>query len=202
MNTTENLLLTEAKRVDALASTSESGSNRHVLRVWLVDDKAALREAFAQALTEQLGIRCTRQFPSAETVLAALAEERPPDIILLDINLGRQSGLTAIRPIKKLAPSVKVLMFTMFHNSRYEQEAFASGASGFLLKRYEVDEIARLIHEAHRNPGSPSLFPHIALQKQQQSECAEAGTVRPRRPFDLVSGLRRWYRALRRQTAS
>ena len=125
-----------------------------------------MRELFAQLLTKQPGIRCRRQFPSAEAVLAALAEERPPDMILLDINLGGQSGLSAIRPIKKLAPSVKVLMLTMFSNSHYEAEAFQSGASGCLLKSYGLDEIAKLIHEAHRNPGAPGLFPNMALSKE------------------------------------
>ena len=40
-------------------------------------------------------------------------------MILWDINMGGQSGLAAIRPIKKLAPSVKMLMLTMFNNSFY-----------------------------------------------------------------------------------
>jgi DNA-binding NarL/FixJ family response regulator len=57
-------------------------------------------------------------------------------------------------------------MFTMFNNSRYEEEAFASGASGFLLKRYEVNEIANLIHEADRNPGHPRLFPNIEMDPE------------------------------------
>jgi DNA-binding NarL/FixJ family response regulator len=198
---TEDLLLPEGKGVDALAPVSENGSKRRVLRVWVVDDNAALRELFAHLLTKQGGIRCTREFPSAEAVLAALEEERPPDMILLDINLGGQSGLAAIHPIKKLAPSVKVLMFTMFNNTHYEMEAFHSGASGFLLKSYEVDEIVRLIHEAHRNPGSPSLFPNMALQKQVDLEREAAGVVRSSRSYNLVGALRRLCRAPRRQTA-
>jgi DNA-binding NarL/FixJ family response regulator len=114
---TEDSRLTEAKGDDTRACSSANGSSRRILRVWVVDDNAALRELFARLLTKQPGIRCTRQFPSAEAVLATLAEERPPDMILLDINLGGQSGLSAIRPIKQLAPAVKVLMLTMFSNS-------------------------------------------------------------------------------------
>ena len=201
MKTTEDLL-TEAKGVDAAARASANGSKRRVLRVWVVDDNAALRELFAQLLTKQPGIRCTRQFPSAEAVLAALAEERPPDMILLDINLGGQSGLSAIRPIKKLAPSVKVLMLTMFSNSHYEAEAFHSGASGFLLKSYGIDEIAKLIHEAHRNPGAPGLFPNMALYKEAELDRKQAGAHGSGRRFSLVGALRQLCGAPRRQTAS
>ena len=168
MKTTEDILLSEPKEPCVPARTATNGSRRRVLRVWVVDDNAALRELFAHLLTKQPGIRCTRQFPSAEAVLATLKEERPPDMIILDVNLGGQSGLSAIRPIKKLAPSVKVLMMTMFSNGHYEAEAFHSGASGFLLKSYGIDEITKLIHEAHCNPGAPGLFPIMAQHKEAE----------------------------------
>src|ERR1017187_5730161 len=100
---TTDSLPTEAMGFDTTARSSANVSSRRVLRVWVVDDNADLRELFAQLLTKQPDIQCRRQFPSAEAVLATLAEERPPDVILLDINLGGQSGLSAIRPIKKLA---------------------------------------------------------------------------------------------------
>jgi DNA-binding NarL/FixJ family response regulator len=170
--------------------------------VWVVDDNAALRELFAHLLTKQPGIRCTRQFSSAEAVLATLAEERPPDMILLDLNLGGQSGLSAIRPIKKLAPSVMVLTLTMFTNSHYEMEAFRSGASGFLLKSYGIDEITKLIHEAHCNPGAPGLFPNMDQYKEAESKLKKAAAHGSGGRFSLVGTLRRMCAAPRRQTAS
>jgi DNA-binding NarL/FixJ family response regulator len=179
-----------------------NGSSRRVLRVWVVDDNAALRQLFAHLLTKQPGILCTRQFPSAEAVLATLNEERPPDMIILDVNLGRQSGLSAIRPIKKLAPSVKVLMLTMFSNGYHEVEAFHSGASGFLLKSYGIDEITKLIHEAHCNPGAPGLFPNLALYKEAELDRQKAAAHGSGRRFSLVGAFRQLYKAPRRQTAS
>jgi DNA-binding NarL/FixJ family response regulator len=170
----------------------------------VVDDNAALSELLSQLLTRQPGIRCNRQFPSAEAVLATLAEERPPDIILLDVNLGGQNGLSAIRPIRKLAPSVKVLMMTMFSNGHYEAEAFRAGASGFLLKSYELAEMVKLIHEAYRNPDAPGLFPNIALRKEFELglDLEEAGARASGSRFGLVRALRQLYSATRRQTAS
>jgi DNA-binding NarL/FixJ family response regulator len=184
------------------ARASIHASRRRVLRVWVVDDNAALCEIFAHLLTKQPGIRCTRRFPSAEAVLATLKEERPPDMIILDVHLSGQSGLSAIRPIKKLAPSVKVLMLTMFSNSHYELEAFRSGASGFLLKSYGVDEITKLIYEAHRNPGAPGLFPSMALYKEVALGLEQTGSRSSSRRFSLVGALRKLCRAPRRQTAN
>jgi DNA-binding NarL/FixJ family response regulator len=168
----------------------------------MVDDNAALREIFARLLTKQPGIRCTRQFPSAEAVLATLKEERPPDLIILDVHLGGQSGLSAIRPIKKLAPSVKVLMLTMFSNDHYEVEAFRSGASGFLLESYGVDEIIKLIHDAHYNPGAPGLFPNMAQYREVELDLKKARATGSSGRFSLVGALRQMCSAPRRQTAS
>jgi DNA-binding response OmpR family regulator len=202
VKTTENLVLTKAKGVDAMTRSSANGSSRRVLRVWLVDDNAALRGLLAQLLTKQPGIQCRRQFESAEEVLAALAEERPPDMILMDVNLGGQSGLLAIRPIKNLAPSVKVLMLTMFSNSHYEAEAFRSGASGFLLKSHGLDDIAKLIREAYRNPGSPGLFPNMALYKEVGLGFKQTGDRGSSRRFSLVDAFQQLCGGPRRQTAS
>lgn len=202
MKTTENSLLTEAERVDATARSSANGSSRRVLRVWLVDDNAALRGLFAQLLNKQPGIQCRRHFPSAEAVLVALAEERSPDMILMDVNLGGQSGLSAIRPIKNLVPSVKVLMLTMFSNSHYEAEAFRSGASGFLLKSYSLDEIAELMHEAQRSPRSSGLFPNMALYKEAELGFEVTGDRGSSKRFSLVSAIQQLCRDARRQTPS
>ncbi|HWH70099.1 MAG TPA: response regulator transcription factor [Candidatus Sulfotelmatobacter sp.] len=204
MKTTENVLLKEAPGVSAPARASISSSERRILRVWVVDDNAPLRELFAQLLTKQPGLRCTRQFGSAEALLATLAEERPPDLILLDINLSGQSGLAAIRPIKKLAPAVKVLVMTMFSNSYYEVEAFRAGASGFLLKSYEFAEIVKLIHAAYRTPGVPDLFPYVSRHKESalKLNLEKAGAGGAGKGLSLVGAWRRLVGGPGRQTAS
>ena len=203
MKITENTVSSKAKGASAPALASGTSAARRVLRVWVVDDNAALSELLAQLLTKQPGIRCTRQFPSAEAVLATLAEERPPDILLLDINLGGQNGLAAIRPIRKLAPTVKVLMMTMFSNGHYEAEAFRAGASGFLLKSYELPEIVKLIQAAYYTPDAPALFPNMALRKEFDLglDMEKAGANSSGKRFGLIRALRQLYSATRRQTA-
>jgi DNA-binding NarL/FixJ family response regulator len=201
MSTTESVVISKAKGRKAPAHAPVAGFDRRVLRVWLVNDNAALRGLFAQLLTQQPSIRCRRQFPSVQAVLAALAEERPPDMILLDVHLGGQSGLSAIGPIRKLAPTVKVLMLAMFSSMHYEAEAFRAGASGFLLMSYELKEIVNLIHQAHRNPGAPGLFPNMALQKEAELDAEGAGARRSGGRFSLFGSLRQLCGAPRRQTA-
>ena len=77
----------------------------------------------------------------------------------------------------------------------------SSGASGFLLKSYGIDEITKLIHEAHCNPGAPGLFPNMALYKEVELDRKKTAAAGSGRRFSLVGALRQLCSAPRRQTA-
>src|SRR6266581_7411910 len=77
----------------ARRSPIAAADSKRRLRLWMVDDHVSLREGFAQLLNAEPGLRVVRQFDSVQPMLAALAEERPPDIILLDLNIGKENGL-------------------------------------------------------------------------------------------------------------
>jgi len=184
-------------------SIAAAKGKRRLLRLWMVDDDVSLRQTFAQLLNSKPGLRVTRQFASIEPMLAALAEERPPDIVLLDLNLGKENGLSAIRPVKKLAPRAGVLMLTTFNNTYSEEEAFRLGASGFLLKIYELDELVALIHQSFYHPGDPRLFPNLSERRRLH------GSLNPKTIADssthdrhgFFGALRRLCRPHRRQPA-
>lgn len=191
------------QNADAAGSSPTPGAERRVLRVWMVDDHDELRDSFAQSLNADRWFRVSRQFSSLQAVLDALAEERPPHVILLDLNLGAENGLSGIVPIKKLAPTAKVVMFTTFTNTHAEAEAFRLGASGFLLKIYEVREIMDLIRQAVNHPEDTRLFPNLPylphLLKRATAEKATAPPPSERPGF--LSALRQLCRPRRRQAA-
>lgn len=160
-----------------------------MLRVWMVDDNASLRGLFGKLLDGKSNLSCTRGFGSGEEILTTLKEERPPDVILLDINLGEESGLDLIRPIKKLAPTVKILMFTMFRNVHYASEAFHAGANGFLIKTYEPGDIVRLIRAACDQTEATGLFPaHLPAAAERPTKPPQTPAPRP----GMFRSLSRW----------
>ncbi len=110
-------------------------------RVWLVDDNDNFRSLLAGLLDGE-GFECERDFPNPDEALAALARETPPDIILLDIQMGRYNGLDAIRPLKGAARDTHVMMLTTFAPPEARERAFREGASDFMLKSWEIGEIA------------------------------------------------------------
>src|ERR1035437_3281733 len=115
------------------------------IKVWLVDDDDFFRTHLAELLLKQQGIDCPRHFNSPHAVLSALASKTGPDVLLLDIQMRDQNGLDAIRPIKSLARSTRVLMLTTFYDSDRHSRALEEGASGFLLKSCEVHRLVEHI---------------------------------------------------------
>jgi len=117
---------------------AEPNSKR--LRLWLVDDDDDMRGLIAELIDRSDTVKCSQQFYSAEGALDALAHELPPDILVLDLNMGGMSGVEAIRPIKRLAREARVFIMTIFYDSIEASRARKAGAAGFLLKRDDWDE--------------------------------------------------------------
>jgi DNA-binding NarL/FixJ family response regulator len=108
--------------------------------IWLVDDQDSVLKLAAELVGRDPRFDCGRQFHSAEAVLAALARESPPDIILTDVNMRGMSGIDSIAPINRLAASTRVFIMTSFYDSNYVARARAEGASGFFLKSGDWEE--------------------------------------------------------------
>lgn len=115
------------------------------VRVWLVDDNDQLRGMVADILTRYGGIDCARHFSSPDALLSELASKPGPDVILLDVQMGDRNGLDAVRPIKSLTRSTRVLMFTTCFNPEWRERALGDGASGYLLKSDAMENVAERI---------------------------------------------------------
>jgi len=122
------------------------------IRIWIVDDNEGYRVSLADLLAGETGFECSGMFPSAEAVLEALSRESPPDVLLLDIDMGGMSGLDAIRPIRLRAATTRILMLTAFFDTHRQSRALREGAADFLLKSYSMEKIFRRIRVAREQP--------------------------------------------------
>jgi len=125
------------------------------IRLWLVDDNDRLRNTVAELLARVQGVECDRSFSSATAALSALASKAGPDVILLDIQMGSENGLDAVRPIKSLSRNTRVFMFTTLQDDYAKVRARENGASGFLLKRCPIEEIVDTIRKPGEFDGLP-----------------------------------------------
>ena len=143
-------ILPSTETVAAVAGPDQSLSPR--VKVWLVDDNDELRTLVAELLGLQGGIECARHFSSPDALLSALASKPGPDVILLDVQMGDRNGLDAVRPIKSLTRTTRVLMFTTCFNQDWRERALSDGASDYLLKSEPLERLAERIRRSELDP--------------------------------------------------
>ncbi|HRH68331.1 MAG TPA: response regulator transcription factor [Flavobacteriales bacterium] len=129
------------------------------VRVALVEDDKEIRELLQSGLERAEGIQVVRSFPNAEDFLDVF-EALAVDVVLMDINLPGKSGIDCIREAKPTKPSVQFLVLTVFENPAYIFQALCAGATGYLVKNEEPEQLHAAIHDIHAG-GSP-MAPAIA----------------------------------------
>ncbi|MGI5350841.1 response regulator [Streptomyces sp. CA-250714] len=117
-----------------------------MIRVLLADDQLLVRAGFRALLDAQPDIEVAGEAADGEEAVA-LVRELGPDLVLMDIRMPLVDGLAATRRITSdpELSGVKVVMLTTFELDEYVFEALRSGASGFLVKDTEPDELVRAV---------------------------------------------------------
>jgi DNA-binding NarL/FixJ family response regulator len=123
------------------------------IRVGIVEDNASVREGLALILNASPGFQCVSSCGSAEEALRQLPADEP-DVVLMDINLPRRSGIDCVRQLTSILPKMQIVMLTIEEDSRRVFESLEAGASGYLVKNVAPAEILAAIEEVHRG-GSP-----------------------------------------------
>ncbi len=129
------------------------------IRVLLADDHNVLRQGMAQALDAQPDIAVVAQAADGPQAVE-LARAHRPDVILLDINMPGMDGVEAARQIIAESPGIGIIMLTMYRRDEYVVEAIKAGASGYLLKEVELDDLLAAIRSVAR--GEAVLDPAVA----------------------------------------
>ena len=119
------------------------------IRILLVDDHALFRRGLVALLGEAPAMQVVGQAGDAGEALR-LATQLQPDIILLDNHLPGVRGIDAVESLRQAAPSSRVLMLTVSEEATDLGAALRAGASGYLLKTCETDELIGGIQRALR----------------------------------------------------
>jgi two-component system, NarL family, response regulator NreC len=117
-----------------------------VIRVLVVDDHAVVRSGLRLLIDAEEDMETVGE---AGNVRDAIFEARTsnPDLILMDVVMPGESGLEGIPKLLHEHPDVKVLILSMQDDPRYLREAFAAGASGYVLKEAADTEVVTAIRE-------------------------------------------------------
>jgi DNA-binding NarL/FixJ family response regulator len=186
----------EPERVFALVHTSRARSNgapqpdesemqgtetvideEGPIRVLLVDDHAVVRRGLRGFLELLKDFDVVGEAENGREGVAA-ADRLVPDVILMDLLMPEMGGLEAIAAIKQAHPEIEIVAVTSFIEEEKVTSALEAGASGYLLKDAEAEEVAQAIRAAYH--GEVHLDPAVSrLLAQRLRQRKDAEPVEP-----------------------
>jgi two-component system, NarL family, response regulator NreC len=116
------------------------------IRTLVVDDHAVVRAGLRLLLEAEDDIEVVAEAGDARGAVFETRAQKP-DVILLDVVMPGRSGLEAIPDLLKESPESKILVLSMQDDAAYVREAFASGASGYVLKEAADAEVVGAVRE-------------------------------------------------------
>ncbi|MEW1878271.1 response regulator transcription factor [Rhodococcus sp. NPDC080181] len=142
-----------------------------MIRVLIVDDQPVVRQGFELFLADHSAIEVVGHAASGRDAVQQVSALQP-DVVLMDIRMPNGDGLTATREILARFDEVRVIVVTTFDLDEYVYAALDSGASGFLLKDADPDELADAVTTVAA--GGAALSPRVT--PRLMAEFARRGT--------------------------
>ncbi len=145
------------------------------VKVLVVDDHALFRRGIATVLANQENLEIVGEAVDGLEAIKK-AEETAPDVIVMDLNMPRCSGLEATQALQAKMPQVNILVLTV---SDSEADLFAAikfGATGYLLKNTEPEELVQAIF--HIAQGGVIITPVMAAKLLAEFKDLETGAER------------------------
>ncbi len=135
------------------------------IRVLIADDHAIIRSGVRLLLETQEDMEVVGEARNGDQAVA-LAEKLRPNLVLMDIAMPGMTGTEATRQIKARHPEIQVLVLTMHRSDEYFFEVLKAGASGYVLKAAETNEVIAAIRSVARG----EVFLHPSMVKQLLSD--------------------------------
>lgn len=167
-----------------------------MIRIVLADDQALLRAGLRSVLSAEEDFAVVGE-ASDGAQAARMAQALDADIVLMDIQMPTVDGIEGVRRIAAGGVRAKVLMLTMFDLDEYIYGALRAGASGFLLKSAQPEEIVRAVREVHEGEllFSPTVTKRLVeayVRTPPTSDgVPEALSSLTERELDVVAGIAR-----------
>jgi DNA-binding NarL/FixJ family response regulator len=174
--------------------TSTQACPTETIRVFLVDDHRVVRQGMRAFFELVDDIEVIGEAANGREAVAELAVLEPvgslPDVVLMDLLMPTMDGIEATRTVKQRFPAVEVVAVTSFLEESKVRAALEAGASGYLLKDAEAEEVAAAVRAAVR--GEVHLDPAVARQLTAALRAPRVGAVtltsREREVLTLIAG--------------
>lgn len=163
------------------------------ISVLIVDDHPLFRQGLRQVIASDSRFGLAGEADSADTALK-LAQEKKPDVIVLDVNLPRMSGLELASVLRAKKSSAGLVVLTMLKDEQVFNQAMNLGVKGFVLKENAAGEILNCI--ASVAAGDPYVSPSLTSLLLRRRNRAESLAARTPTLEDLTTAERRILKAI------
>jgi DNA-binding NarL/FixJ family response regulator len=123
------------------------------ITVGIVEDDAIIRNSLIKLIGSSAGYCCVGACGSSEEAIERFPGLKP-QVVLMDIHLPHESGIVCTRRLKEMLPDTQILILTVYEDSESIFQALKAGASGYLLKRSEPEDIVRALKDVYEG-GAP-----------------------------------------------
>lgn len=161
-----------------------------MITVAIVEDHKTTREALERIINLSPDCRCICTCVTAEEALKIIPSLQP-EVVLMDIQLPKMSGVQCVAEFKELLPSAQVIMVTVYEDPDTIFCALRAGACGYVLKRSTPEKVLNAIREVHQGgvPMSAEIARKVTAYFQGQATAtkeAEELSTREREVLDFV----------------
>jgi DNA-binding NarL/FixJ family response regulator len=145
-----------------------------MIRVFIADDHAGIREGIKWLLADVTDMCVVGEASDAQELLARVTEQ-VCDVVLLDSTLPGQNGVDLLPGLKRTYPGLSVLICSTYVGPHYMREAFKVGAAGYLTKDRLPEELVEAIRQVAQ--GQRYISPSLAIYLNEHDTLGSDTTV-------------------------
>lgn len=128
-----------------------------MISVLVADDHSIVRAGISMMINNYGGMKVIGEAADGEEAVQK-ALELQPDVVIMDLNMPKVSGLVATKKINEENPNIKIIVLTMHDDREYIFRVIQAGASSYLLKSHPENDLIEAIRTVHR--GEAYLYPN------------------------------------------
>ena len=140
-----------------------------VIKVAIADDHKIFRKGVILSLRPFTNIRFVLEADNGDQLLEGIAANEP-DVVLMDLRMPGKDGIEATKILSKQHPNIHVIVLSMYEDYRFVSHMMENGASGYLLKNAEPQEIRRAIMDVHEKGYYLNNFVNRILLKKSHAK--------------------------------
>ncbi|MDQ6630815.1 MAG: response regulator transcription factor [Verrucomicrobiota bacterium] len=159
------------------------------IKVSIVEDDTRFRESLEILIGGADGFRCIGAYPNAEIALKEIPAQWP-DVLLMDINLPKMSGVLCVSKLKAMKSTLQVIMLTAYVDNEQIFDSLKAGASGYLIKKTSAAKLLEAIADVHAGgaPMSNNIARQLVEHFQQKQTSDKTKDLSPRE-YEILSHL-------------